>query len=52
MTKKSTQKLKCLENENSFEDETKSIFHHFGRAFIETNETIFLEGESPTLNDY
>ena len=29
MTKKSRQKLKYLENENNFEGEIKSIFHHF-----------------------
>ena len=29
MTKKSTQKLKYLENEKSFYGEIKSIFHHF-----------------------
>ena len=41
MTKKSRQKLKYLENEKSFYDEIKSIFHHFLRAFIETNKTNF-----------
>ena len=29
MPKKSGQKSKYLENEKSFKDETKSIFHHF-----------------------
>ena len=29
MTEKSRQKFKYLENENSFQDEIKSIFHHF-----------------------
>ena len=33
MTKKSRQKLKYLENENSLWDEIKSIFHHFLKAF-------------------
>ena len=28
----------------------KNIFHQFERAFIEANETIFLEGEGPTLS--
>ena len=27
----------------------KGLFHHFYRAFIKANKTIFLEGESPTL---
>ena len=34
MTKKSRQKFEYLENEKSFWDEIKSIFHHFQRAFI------------------
>ena len=42
MTKKLRQKIKYLENEKSFQDEIKSIFHHFWRAFIQTNKTIFL----------
>ena len=29
MTKKSRQTFKYPENENNFEDELKSIFHHF-----------------------
>ena len=41
MTKKSRQKFKYLENEKSFEDELKSIFHQFYRAFNEANNTIF-----------
>ena len=50
MSKKSRQKLKYLENEKSFYDEIKSIFHHFLRAFIEANKAnLFLEGESLTL---
>ena len=48
MTKKSRQKFTYLENEKSFYDVIKSIFHHFLRAIIDAN--IFLEGESPTLN--
>ena len=43
MTKKSRQNLKYLENKKRFEDETKSIFHHFLMAFIEANETIIFE---------
>ena len=48
MNKMSSQKFKYLENEESFYDEIKSIFHHFQGAFNEANKTI-LEGESPTL---
>ena len=51
MIKKSRQKFKYLENEKSFQDEIKSIFHHFGRAIIEANQKNFLEGESPTLTN-
>ena len=29
----------------------KSIFHNFYEAFNEANSTIFLEGESPNLNN-
>ena len=29
MTEKSSQNFKYLENEKSFQDERKSIFHHF-----------------------
>ena len=38
MPKKSRQKLKYLENKKRFEDEIKSIFHHFWRAAIEANK--------------
>ena len=41
MTKKSRQKFKYLENEKSFYDEIKNIFHHFWRAIIEANNKIF-----------
>ena len=51
MPKKSRQKFKYLENEKSFWNEIKSIFHHFWRAIIEVIKKIFLEGESPTLNN-
>ena len=44
----SRQKLKYLENDKSFYDEIKSIFHHFQRAFTEANKTNFLEREIPT----
>ena len=49
MPKKSRQKFKYLENEKSFYDEIKTIFHHLWRAIIEANKNIFLEGEGPTL---
>ena len=49
MPKKSRQKLKYLENEKSFEDQIKNIFHHFWRAIIEANNKKILGGESPTL---
>ena len=52
MTKKLLQKLRYLENEKSFEDGIKSIFHHFSRAFSQANNINFLEGESPTLNGH
>ena len=48
MAKKSRQRLEYLENEKSFEDEIKTIFHYFRRAIIEANK-FFFQGESPTL---
>ena len=57
MIKKSRQKFKYLDNEKSFYDELKSIFHHFQSAFIEANKTFFFllggggrgeGGQSPT----
>ena len=39
MTRKSKHKL-SLQNEKSFQDEIKSIFHHFLRAFIEANKAV------------
>ena len=38
---KTWQKFKYLENEKSFEDEIKSIFHHFWRAFNQANNKLF-----------
>ena len=49
MSKKSWQKLK-YQNEKSFKDEIKNIFHHFLRGFNQTNNKFFLEGESLTLS--
>ena len=48
MAKKSRQRFEYLENEKSFEDEIKTIFHNFRRAIIEANK-FFFQGESPTL---
>ena len=46
----SRQKYKYLENEKNFENEIKSIFHQFYKAFIEANKkNFFVEHESPTL---
>ena len=41
MPKKSRKKLKYLKSEKSFQDERKSIFHHFRRAIFEANVKIF-----------
>ena len=41
--------IKYLENEKSFEDETKNIFHHFQSAFIETNKTNYFWKERARL---
>ena len=49
MTKKSRKKCKYLQNKKSILDKTKSIFHHFLKAFIKANNSIFLEGQSPIL---
>ena len=52
MAKKSTQKFKYLENNVTFLDEIKSIFHHFYRPFIEANQIMFFDGESPILETF
>ena len=49
MTKK-VNHLNILRTKITFKDKIKSIFHHFLRAFIEANKTIFLEGKSLTSN--
>ena len=41
MLEKSRQKFKHLENGKSFQDEIKSIFHHFEWVIIEANKKIF-----------
>ena len=41
MTEMPRQRFKYLENEKSFKDETKSVFHHFERVFIKVNKTKF-----------
>ena len=46
VTKKSWQKLKYLQNERSFWDEIKSIFHHFYRAFNKADTIFFGRWES------
>ena len=51
MTRRIKNKFKYLNNEQSFSDEIKGIFHYFQRAFIEVNKESFLEGESPILNN-
>ena len=51
MPKKSSQKFKYLENEKSFYDEIKRIFHHFWKATNDGNKNFFLKGEIPTLTD-
>ena len=33
-----------LKNEKSFQDEIKSIIHHFKRAFFEANKINFFKG--------
>ena len=45
MNKKSRQKLKYLENEKSFYDEIKSIFHHFYGLSFKQIKQFFLQGE-------
>ena len=52
MTKKSRQKFKYRENEKSFYYEIKSIFHHFQRAFIETNKNNFFFGKRERESDF
>ena len=41
MPKKPRQKFKYLENKKSFEDQIKSILHHFWRAVIEADNNFF-----------
>ena len=48
----SIQKLKYLENKESFYDEMKNIFHHFYSAFIEANKVMFFDGESLPLKTF
>ena len=51
MPRKSRQKFKYFENEKSFQDEIKSIFHDLWMFIIKVNKKkLFLEGESQTLN--
>ena len=43
----SRQKFKHRENEKSFQDEIKSIFHHFQRVLLKQTK-FFMEGDSLT----
>ena len=49
MTEKSWQKLKYLQNEKSFNDEIKTIFHYFERDFNEAKNTNIFGRLEPTL---
>ena len=49
MPKMSRQKFKYLEDEKSFYDEIKSVFHNFSRAFTAGNNFFFSKGESLNL---
>ena len=49
MAKKSWQKRKYLDNEKSFKDGIKSVFHHFKGLSVKQITQTFLKGESPTL---
>ena len=51
-SKNSRQKFKYFEKEKSFEDEIKSIIHHFKRNFIEANKTNFFGRLEPDFNKY
>ena len=48
---KSREKCKNLENEKSFRDEIKSIFHHFWRAIIEAIKKNFFGGWESDFNN-
>ena len=52
MAKMPIQKIKYLENKESFYDEMKNIFHHFYSAFIEANKVMFFDGESLPLKAF
>ena len=49
VTRKSGQKFKYLENEKSFKDEIKCIFHDFKGLSLKQIKQIFLEGGRRTL---
>ena len=51
MTKMPRQKFKYIENEKSFYDETKRIFHHFQMVFIEVNKKNLLEAIRNSVYD-
>ena len=41
MSKDAREKFKYLDNEKSFQEEIKNIFHNFQKAVIEANKTFF-----------
>ena len=49
MTKKSRQKFKYIENEKCFEDEIKSVFHHFKGLSLKQIKRFFLVDEKVRL---
>ena len=49
MTKRSGQKFKYLEDEKTFKDEIKCIFHDFKGLSLKQIKQIFLKGERRTL---
>ena len=49
MVKTSRKKSNYLENEKSFSDEIKSIFHRFEMSIIEANKIYFFGGGCRTL---
>ena len=51
MTEKLRQKFTYLENEKSFYDEIKSIFHNFWGTIIEANNKIFFGRREPDFKE-
>ena len=46
MTEKSGENFKCLDNEKSFYNKIKSIFHHFNRLSLTKKNIFFLKWQS------